>query len=61
MDILVLAAHPDDEVLGMGATIKKLSRKHVIHLCVVSDGSAGVKNKEKMFWVKTKKTWRTIM
>jgi len=49
MDIIVIAAHPDDEVLGMGGTIKKLSKAgHKIHLCVVSDGSAGVKNKDKM-------------
>lgn len=49
MDILIIASHPDDEVLGMGGTIKKLSKKdHNIHLCVISDGSAGVKNKEQM-------------
>ena len=49
MNIVIIAAHPDDEVLGMGGTIKKLSKAgHQIHLCVVSDGSAGIKNKEKM-------------
>ena len=27
MNILVISPHPDDEVLGMGGTIKKLSKK----------------------------------
>lgn len=40
MDILVISAHPDDEVLGMGATIKKLSRKNRVELCVVSEGAS---------------------
>ena len=40
MDILILAAHPDDEVLGMGGTIKKLSKKNKIHLCVVTEGAS---------------------
>ena len=28
MNILVITPHPDDEVLGMGGTIKKLSKKN---------------------------------
>lgn len=48
MNILVLAAHPDDEVLGMGSTIKKLSKKNKIHLCVVTDGASAQYTDNKM-------------
>ena len=53
MNILVIAAHPDDEVLGMGATIKKLSKKNnTIHLCVVSEGATAQYKNKKMIIVR---------
>lgn len=39
MKILVVAAHPDDEVYGMGGTMAKLfSLGHEVHVLIVTDG-----------------------
>jgi len=54
MNILVLAAHPDDEVLGMGATIKKLSKKHNISLAILTEGASAQYDDKKMIDVRRK-------
>ena len=37
--VLVVAAHPDDEVLGCGGMIAKLSKKNVkVNISIISDG-----------------------
>ena len=39
MNILILAAHPDDEVLGMGGTIKKFTKqKHNVKIVLFATG-----------------------
>lgn len=39
MKVLVIAAHPDDEVYGMGGTMAKLAaRGHEVHVLIVTDG-----------------------
>lgn len=39
MKVLVIAAHPDDEVYGMGGTIAKLaSENNEVHVLIITDG-----------------------
>lgn len=39
MNILVFAPHPDDEILGVGATIAKRAKEgHNVYVCVVTKG-----------------------
>ena len=39
MNVLVVAAHPDDEILGGGATFARLAREgHSVHLAVLGEG-----------------------
>jgi len=53
LNILVISAHPDDEVLGMGGTIKKNSQRgNEVYLCVVSEGASAQYSDKKMIKVR---------
>ena len=52
MEILVISAHPDDEVIGMGGTIKKLTKNNNVILCVVSEGASAQYKDKKMITVR---------
>jgi LmbE family N-acetylglucosaminyl deacetylase len=38
MTILVVAAHPDDEILGCGATIARFSASHDVRIAILGEG-----------------------
>ncbi|MEL7207434.1 MAG: PIG-L deacetylase family protein [Actinomycetota bacterium] len=41
-DVVVVVAHPDDEVLGCGATVARLSAEgHRVHPLILADGETG--------------------
>tara|TARA_B100001179_G_scaffold170796_1_gene126315 strand:+ start:640 stop:1281 length:642 start_codon:yes stop_codon:yes gene_type:complete len=52
LNILVIGAHADDEVVGMGATIKKLSKNNKIFLCIITDGTTAQYDDKKMIKVR---------
>ena len=49
MNILIITAHPDDEVLGIGDSIKKLTSKKNVSLCFVSKEDTGQHKNKKLF------------
>ena len=53
---LVVAAHPDDEVLGCGGMIAKLSKRNVkVNILIISDGISSRKVGESKFTKEIKK------
>ncbi len=50
MNILVIAAHPDDEVLGCGGTIAKLTATDTVYILVLGEGitSRNLSKKQKI-------------
>ena len=41
VNVLIICAHPDDEIIGMGGTIKRLSKNNTIKVVFISDGVMG--------------------
>src|SRR5690554_6294361 len=49
IDLLVLAAHPDDEVIGMGTILNRSSKKgEKIKIVYITNGTAGIQASWKM-------------
>lgn len=49
MKILVIAPHPDDEIIGVGATIVKyVAQGHIIYVCVTTKGSMPLFEQQKV-------------
>ena len=48
--ILIIAAHPDDEILGCGGAISKFKNENYIEVLFMTNGvSSRGKNKKKIF------------
>jgi LmbE family N-acetylglucosaminyl deacetylase len=52
MNVLVIAAHPDDEVLGCGATMAKHARQgDVVHILILAEGATSrATNRDRSQW-----------
>ena len=37
---LIIAAHPDDDILGCGATLSKLTKNNIIKVIFIGEGSS---------------------
>ena len=60
MNILVVSAHPDDEIIGMGGVLKKLSKDNKIKVLFLADGitarkQSGFKNSKEYEVTKSQK------